>query len=242
MSDPGEHLDSLIIAERGVTPPAGAREAAWSALQARLELAAAPTTAATGGFVKLAAVVGLGAIFATGVAALTVGEPVPPASSVRAREPDPDPPVPEDSPAVDPPAPPPEAAEPPAPKDSREADPPAPSPEAAEPPTPKDPGDTWTAELAALRDIHAALRNGHPGEARALADEHARRWPRGEFREEVEAARILGLCAEGRGPAARRAVGAFERRWPASLYTARLRQRCGPSSRDGTPGAADTSR
>ena len=120
MRDPGEHLDSLIIAERGVTPPAGAREAAWSALQARLELATAPTAAATGGFVKLAAVVGLGAIFATGAAALTVGEPVPSASSARAREPGADPPVPEDSPAADPPAPPPEArtAEPPAPKDS----------------------------------------------------------------------------------------------------------------------------
>lgn len=235
MRDPGEHLDALIDAERSITSPAGTREAAWSTLQARLELAAVPSaTVATGGLVKLAAVVGLAAIVVAG-AVLVVDSPVPPASSVLTPGTGPEPPVPEVSPAAPSPAPPADTsiAELPVPKDSPEIDPPAPDN--------ADPGDTWTAELAALREIHAALRDGQPDLARARADAYAHQWPRGEFREEVDAARILGLCAEDRGPAARRAVAAFARRWPTSLYTTRLRLRCGPASRDGRPGAADTS-
>lgn len=220
MRDPGEHLDALIAAERGVTPPAGAGDAAWTDLQARLELAAG-APAAAGGLVKLIGAVALGVTVAAGVAALARDEPTSPPAA-----PAPDRPavlpVPGDIPAAPPPDHPAVLS---VPRDT---------PEAPAPPTPQDPdapepvpGDTWSAELATLRDIHAALRDGRATEARALADEYLRRRPRGEFREEVEAARVLGLCAEDPGPATRRALAAFERRWPASLYAERLRQRCG---------------
>lgn len=100
----------------------------------------------------------------------------------------------------------------------------------------------WDAELALLQRTQSALRDGRPAEAVAHADEYRRRWPRGVFIEEIEAARVLGLCAQDDAAAARKAVVGFHRAWPHSLYAAKIHQSC-PDSRARarrTDEAADT--
>lgn len=219
--DPKAILDQLIAAERGVRPPAGAHEASWELLRPRIvEAAGSPavaTAATTSGLTKLLGVsIGLGFIAAVGLT-LMPADPGPdnvaPAAST----------IPHATPLTGPTI----GAPPPTTEDtSAPAEPARPVVSDFTRPVPEDSG--WSAELAALQQVHAALREGRPADALALVDEHTRRWPSGEFREQIDAARALALCAQGPGPAARRAFAAFRRRWPTSLYTARVRRSCSP--------------
>jgi hypothetical protein len=203
--DPSSALARLIAAEQTVTPSEAARAANWAGLHARL--AAAPASAATvGGALKLlAAAAGGGAVIAALVLAVaSPSEPPATAPAVTAREP-----VREDMPAL------PAAAGEPVPEDI------------PTPPTPMPADDgSWDAELTHLQRVQAALREGRAADVLAQVDEYVRRWPAGVFIEEIEAARVLAMCASGGDVAARRALAAFLRRWPESLYGARVRGSC----------------
>lgn len=222
--DPKAILDQLIAAERGVRPPAGAHEASWELLRPRIiEAAGTPavaTAATTSGLTKLLGVsLGLGLIAAVGLALMPADPGPDDITSAASTIPQA---TPLDGPADGAPTP-----TPPVPQDI--SAPVEPARPVISDFTRSDPEDSsWSAELAALQQVHAALREGRPADALALVDEHTRRWPSGEFREQIDAARVLALCAQGPGAAARRALATFRRRWPTSLYTARVRQSCSP--------------
>jgi hypothetical protein len=134
------------------------------------------------------------------------------------------------------PAPPPlprlEAAPPPAPiepvppasvlvPDERlsEATLPAPSsnvPAPSEAPVPS--GSTLTAERAILDVANAALSKGQAADALDALGRHARKFPRGVYREEREALTIRSLRALGRADEAERLAAQFKTRYPKSLF------------------------
>lgn len=76
-------------------------------------------------------------------------------------------------------------------------------------------------ELALLARAQAQLIPA-PRRALALAEEHARRFPEGVFREERELIAIVGLLNSGDLRGARSRADRFERAFPASVHTARL--------------------
>jgi hypothetical protein len=84
---------------------------------------------------------------------------------------------------------------------------------------PRDPA----AELALLTPARQLLVVD-PARALALADEHARRYQRGVFREERAFLRIEALVRLGRRTAAEREARAFLRAHPGSTYQQRLQQ------------------
>ncbi|MCY0987791.1 hypothetical protein OV203_11685 [Nannocystis sp. ILAH1] len=257
MNDPKQLLEQWIDAERAAEPSPATRAANWDGLQSRLAAAAAPTATAAGGFGKL-----LAAVLAVGGAglvalALTRG-PAPDAATTDAHvledrdTPPAEEPVSEDMHASAASVPqdiqaphlaPVQARTPHVPEDM--LIPPTPSPEPHTPHVPEDmPESTlgWDAELALLQRTQSALRDGRAAEAVAHADEYRQRWPRGVFIEEIEAARVLGLCAQDDPAAARKAAAGFHRARPHSLYAAKIDQSC-PGSRARarrTDEAADT--
>ncbi|MDC0668513.1 hypothetical protein [Nannocystis radixulma] len=111
-------------------------------------------------------------------------------------------------------------------------------------PSVDDQRDGWDAELQVLQKTQAALRAGRTAEALALVAEYERRWPSGVFIEEIQAARVLGLCAGSDRAAARQAAASYQRDWPQSLYLAQIQQSCAePAGRSGArrnAAAADT--
>jgi hypothetical protein len=86
------------------------------------------------------------------------------------------------------------------------------------------------AELALLLRIQSAYAERDFSGALGLGAEHARRFPNGRLAEEREALRVRSLAGLGRTEEARRAAGAFARRFPRSVLLPRLRQ---------TPGTGD---
>jgi hypothetical protein len=216
-SDPRRILERMIEAERAAAPSEAVRAANWAGLRAQLGAAAAPATVAGGGLGKL-----LGALLTVGASA-TIVVAWPDGAPDR-------PPASRSSPAST------------SGHVSNDM-----SVSTSPPPTPADPRpDGWDAELQLLQKTQAALRAGRTAEALALVDEYERRWPKGVFIEEIQAARVLGLCAGGDRPAARRAAASFRGAWPQSLYLAQIQQRCAdPSGRPGArrnAAAADTER
>jgi hypothetical protein len=87
-------------------------------------------------------------------------------------------------------------------------------------------GEGWDAELRLLQRAEAALRDDRAEEAIELAEEYRRRWPAGEFVEAVDAAGTLARCRLGDHDDARQARADYERAWPRSLYTERIRKGC----------------
>lgn len=82
----------------------------------------------------------------------------------------------------------------------------SPASPAAEPPSPPSPDvelATLTAEAELLGRAQRALRSGDPAVALQLLEEHERRFPRGELRDERRGARVRVLCDLGRGAQAR---------------------------------------
>ena len=78
-------------------------------------------------------------------------------------------------------------------------------------------------EAQLLADARTALRRQNTERARALLDEHAKRFPNGTFVQEREVLRIDLLLAEGSSTAARDAASRFLERWPESAHAPRLR-------------------
>ena len=89
------------------------------------------------------------------------------------------------------------------------------------------PASSVGAEVALLRDAHAALQSGNAALAVVLLDEHARRFPTGALGEERDAARIFALCALGRTSEARASTDRFLAAYPRSPQAARVRSSCG---------------
>lgn len=107
---------------------------------------------------------------------------------------------------------------------------PAPTAAAAPPPAPALPPvveDTLEAETRGLREVHQALRDGAPDRALALLHEQNGRFPRGQLREEREAAEVLARCAKSPEDG-REALATFARQHPGSVLLTRLRKSCGP--------------
>ncbi len=84
-----------------------------------------------------------------------------------------------------------------------------------------------SAERELLATARAAHRSGRPGDALSHLDDYARRFSGGKLLEERSALRVLVLCDLGKVELARREANAFLRRWPGSIYDARIRGSCG---------------
>jgi hypothetical protein len=90
--------------------------------------------------------------------------------------------------------------------------------------TPAD--SSLTVELRALRNTERALRDGNPGLALAFLEELDRQVPHGQLTEERDAAGTLARCARGDHPFGVNLGDEFVRRYPASVYRARVEQAC----------------
>ncbi|HEY3500354.1 MAG TPA: hypothetical protein VGK73_36935 [Polyangiaceae bacterium] len=85
------------------------------------------------------------------------------------------------------------------------------------------------AELALLREARLASKRGDQEQAQRLLDALDQRHPRGALLEERSALRAITGCEAGGGTRAERAAE-FLRRYPASVYVARVRRVCGSAS------------
>jgi len=81
-------------------------------------------------------------------------------------------------------------------------------------------------EVAALRGIERALRDGQPGLALALLQELDRAVPDGKLVEEREATAAIARCALGRVPLGVDLVDDFAEHHPDSVYLKRVEQSC----------------
>jgi hypothetical protein len=102
-----------------------------------------------------------------------------------------------------------------------------PAASAAPAPEPPNAEETLTHEVATLRAARAALRAGQPARARALLDEHDRRFPQGRLGIEAEVLRIEALALSGDTGAARVRAQQFLARHPDTPYASRVRAHAG---------------
>ncbi|MBK8172085.1 MAG: hypothetical protein IPK60_17315 [Sandaracinaceae bacterium] len=78
-------------------------------------------------------------------------------------------------------------------------------------------------ERELLMRARSALGRADATSAAAALDDHARRFPRGELREEREALRVHWVTIERGAEAGERALRSFEDRFPRSVFTDVLR-------------------
>jgi len=86
--------------------------------------------------------------------------------------------------------------------------------------------DQLQAETAALHQAQAALRSGGAPLALRLLNEQDASYRSGLLQQERSAARVLALCQSGSAAAARAESARFEKRWPNSPLTSRVRSAC----------------
>ena len=86
------------------------------------------------------------------------------------------------------------------------------------------PQESYAAELYLLQRAQSEYASQDFPDALVLVAEHARRFPNGRLAEEREALRVRSLAGAGRGDQARRALGAFAKRFPRSALLPRLRE------------------
>ena len=86
--------------------------------------------------------------------------------------------------------------------------------------------DQLRAETAELQQAQAALRSGDTGSALRLLSAQDTTYRSGVLQQERSAARVLALCQSGSVAAARAEAARFERRWPNSPLTSRVRSAC----------------
>jgi hypothetical protein len=91
---------------------------------------------------------------------------------------------------------------------------------------PVDAGPSLTDETRLLEAAQRELASGRARSALSLLEEHERRFPAGALGEERTAARVLSLCALGRGEEARRTATTFLETSPRSPLIPRLRGSC----------------
>lgn len=83
-----------------------------------------------------------------------------------------------------------------------------------------------TEELPLVRAMQQALRAGNPGQALVLADDHARRFPRGTLLEEREGVRAVARCQIAAPEARSLVLSSFLQRFATSPYAARVKAAC----------------
>ncbi len=93
-------------------------------------------------------------------------------------------------------------------------------------PAPYQTPDRLREETEALRSAQQALRDGRARLALGLLEAQDARFPDGLLQQERAAARVLALCQAGSVAQARAQAESFERRWPRSALTARVRFAC----------------
>jgi hypothetical protein len=94
------------------------------------------------------------------------------------------------------------------------------------PATAADRDDLLDREVELIRQAHDALRDGEPGFALAILDDHERRFPRGALAQDRDAQRVLALCALGRLEEARTAAARFLSGYPLSPHAPAVRDSC----------------
>ena len=87
--------------------------------------------------------------------------------------------------------------------------------------------EAYDAELELMRSAHNAYAAHDYANALVSIGEHAHRFPGGLLAEEREALRVRCLVGAGRTSQARRAVAAFEKRFPRSVLLQRLQAEVG---------------
>ena len=85
---------------------------------------------------------------------------------------------------------------------------------------------TLEAELALLAQVSSALQAGRPGQALALVEAHARRFPKGVLVPEFAAQRVLALAALGRHAEACAHSARFLAMYPKSSLVPEVRSSC----------------
>jgi len=230
LDDPstGEQVRSLLDAAKGLEPPPGLQESAWSRLETNL--AAPPVPPATPGVVWIVA----GGLVGAGALALGLAWPqrdrspsAPPASTATA--------------AAQAPAPGP-SVEAPSPKQQAGAEtvlpPPVPPPPSASavqlddlptvpaPPRGSASGDA-TAESALVQEARAKLRGGDAVGALSVLAEADKKFPGGTLSVERAVLRITAMDRAGRKGEAKAAAKAFVQAHPESPYAERLKSVAG---------------
>jgi hypothetical protein len=185
---------------------------------------------ASGTVVKLFALVSIigaiggGATYAVHAHRASSRGPAPAASAAIAAVPPPveEPsPVPVQMPATQIANPPPDPDPAPAPSVAK-----VPPHRSADPARPPPSSGTLAAEAALIARAQAALGAHDPSAALAAIDEHATRYPKGQFADEREALRIVAGCSIGRSDA-RAKADRFLRAHPTAPLASRIRKECG---------------
>jgi hypothetical protein len=91
---------------------------------------------------------------------------------------------------------------------------------------PEAPSTANDGELALMRSILAALRDGEAARALTLLEEHARRFPQGVLSPERRGLRVVALCEAGQTALGREERAAFLRVEPDSPLAQRVRSAC----------------
>jgi len=85
---------------------------------------------------------------------------------------------------------------------------------------------TLEREVAALRAVRTALRDGDAARALAALAGYAQEFPEGALSEEADVLRVEALCALNRRDEATHAAASFLERHPQSLHAARVARGC----------------
>ncbi len=101
---------------------------------------------------------------------------------------------------------------------------------------------TLAEELALVRRISVALRDGRADEALRLAEAHGRRFPQGHFVEERTALHARALCRLGRTAQGRRLARRFLRSHPNSIHQPAVRADCRVGAEKDPSPATETDR
>lgn len=246
-----DRLEALLLAEREVTPDAGAEERIWAGVEHRLAHGPAPPSGAdvapgalgsAGGGVALKVIAGLALVAAAVGVWAAAGRSEPPAPQVVAAAsieavPADMPPIPAAVPVESVPE---TRLEPVLPAAPVAAPEPASAPEEpvegkkrprarakVDAPEPDAEPADFAAELKLIAEIRGALKQGDSARALARVDEHARRFgARGQLVQERLAYHVEALCAAGRVDDARRVAADLLKKWPDSTHAPRVKSSC----------------
>jgi len=88
------------------------------------------------------------------------------------------------------------------------------------------PDEALREEMLLIARARAAMQKGQPSAALGVLEEHLRRFPKGQMREDRAVLRIEALCAVGKRRQAEIEVEAFTRTFPGSAHLARVQALC----------------
>lgn len=86
--------------------------------------------------------------------------------------------------------------------------------------------DALKEEMRLIHRARAALRRGEPAQALEALDEHTRRFPSGQMREDQAALQVEALCGLGKAVEANRRAKRFATEFPRSAHVGRVQGLC----------------